>query len=205
MRTVEVIVVNKLLIYLLTLGLLVGCQAVPPKTPEPLEPNITKKVNPAIVKAEEELDAAQPVVIAKSRSSRRSIDNSSKTKVLTETATIKIFQADSQCESLISSATNIAIAATPETLTEEMIAATLQNMLETQKIAHFQVAKYSVDVDGKVATVDITVAPNSRRGITSLSSCEQFAFFKAIEATLTENQFNVGEVRFTQSGKDVYL
>jgi len=87
-----------------------------------------------------------------------------------------------------------------------MVAVTLKDVLEQQVISDFKVKGYDVKLDNGVATVDIKVDPSSERRITSLSSCEQFALFKSIEATLTKNSsLDVYEVRFTQSGQEVYL
>jgi hypothetical protein len=128
------------------------------------------------------------------------------TKAIGKTATVKVFHADQQCEALVPDNTEIPIPSLGEASKEVMVAATLQNLFENQDISNFNVAEYYVTLDGNTAIVDITVAPNSRRTITSLSSCEQFALFKAIEATLTENSFDLSEVRFTQSGgESIYL
>jgi hypothetical protein len=61
-----------------------------------------------------------------------------------------------------------------------------------------------VNVDNGVATIDLRIAPESKRQIVSLSSCEQFALFGSLRKTLTSNpQWNIKDVRFTERGQEV--
>jgi hypothetical protein len=197
------IAVKKLLACLVCLVFLYGCFPLPVV-------NRNEEDNPATTEnvettPQQEETAPQPTVEPTAKPSDRA-NRERNNKAIGKTAIVKVFHADSQCESLISDDTEIPIPSVGEASKEVMVAATLQNLFENQEIDNFNVAEYYVTLDGNTAIVDITVAPNSRRTITSLSSCEQFALFKAIEATLTENSFDVSEVRFTQSGgESIYL
>ncbi|AFY68590.1 hypothetical protein Pse7367_0276 [Thalassoporum mexicanum PCC 7367] len=194
---------KKLLACLICLAFLSGCLPTvqrgnenDPATTENIE-NIETVAEPA----EETKPTAETPAQPSDRTNREGRE-----KTIAKTATVMIFHPDSQCEALVSDKTEIPIPSVGTASKEVMVAATLQNLFENQDIDHFNVAEYYVTLDGNTAIVDITVAPNSRRTITSLSTCEQFALFKAIEATLTENSFDVSEVQFTQSGgENIYL
>jgi hypothetical protein len=70
----------------------------------------------------------------------------------------------------------------------------------------FKLEGYQVSVNGGTATVDMKLSPSSERKFVSLSSCEQRALFGSIEETLLNNPgWNVENVKFTDSGKEIIL
>jgi hypothetical protein len=198
------IAVKKLLACLVCLAFIYGCYPLPfVNRNQEGETSSTENIE-AIAERDAE-NTPEPTAEPNAQPSDRP-SQEGREKAISKTATVKVFHADRQCEALVPDNTEIPIPAVGNASKEVMVAATLQNLFESQDIANFQVAEYYVTLDGNTAIVDITVAPNSRRTITSLSSCEQFALFKAIEATLTENSFDLNEVRFTQSGgESIYL
>lgn len=173
---------RKLLVCLFSVSLLCSCQLQPLQQAEKIDPGLSQKLKAAITL---NLPAAKPKAL----------------KPATKTTAVKIFRADDRCQNLVNETMQI-----PKVASEKMVAVTLKNVLEQQNISDFKVDSYNVTLNNGIATVDIRVAPSSERRITSLSSCEQFSLFKSIEATLTKNRsLEVYEVKFTQSGKEVYL
>ena len=86
------------------------------------------------------------------------------------------------------------------------IAGAVGKVLENADSADFSVSGYRVNVASGVATVDLRVAPDSKRKLISLSSCEQMAIFGSLRKTLTSNaQWKIKSVRFTDRGKEVVL
>ena len=79
-------------------------------------------------------------------------------------------------------------------------------IIASKNTADLNISNYRVNFNNGTATVDFRVPPDSPRQLVSLSSCEQFTLFKSIEKTLTSNpKWNVKNVRFTQSGEEIYL
>ncbi|MFO5440834.1 MAG: hypothetical protein ACLBM4_19770 [Dolichospermum sp.] len=75
-----------------------------------------------------------------------------------------------------------------------------------QNTADFSVSGYRINVKNRVATVDIRVSPESKRQLSSLSSCEQFALFGSVRKTLISNsEWKIKDVRFTERGEDIVL
>lgn len=181
---------KKLLACLFSVNLLCGsCQSSQQTVNDRVAPSLSEKLSPAIVAAKAESPPVQPKKLKLP------------TKPPLKTTAIKIFRADDLCQNLVAETKQI-----PKQASEKMVAVTLKDVLEQQVISDFKVKGYDVKLDNGVATVDIKVDPSSERRITSLSSCEQFSLFKSIEATLTKNSsLDVYEVRFTQSGQEVYL
>jgi len=185
---------KKLLACLFSVNLLCGsCQSSQQTVNDRVAPSLSEKLSPAIVAAKAESPPVQP--------KKLKLPTKLPTKTQVKTTAIKIFRADDLCQNLVAETKQI-----PKQASEKMVAVTLKDVLEQQVISDFKVKGYDVKLDNGVATVDIKVDPSSERRITSLSSCEQFSLFKSIEATLTKNSsLDVYEVRFTQSGQEVYL
>lgn len=86
------------------------------------------------------------------------------------------------------------------------IAGAVGKVLENADSADFSLSGYRVNVVSGVATVDLRVAPDSKRKLVSLSSCEQMAIFGSLRKTLTSNaQWKIKSVRFTDRDKEVIL
>ncbi len=79
-------------------------------------------------------------------------------------------------------------------------------IIASKNTADINISNYRVNVNNGMATVDFRIPPDSPRQLVSLSSCEQFTLFKSIEKTLTSNpKWRIRNVRFTQSGEEIYL
>ncbi len=116
------------------------------------------------------------------------------------TATVTIYQPNTQCEALVPEKVDVS--------SVESVQATVGKILEERDTADFNLAGYRVSVNPNngVATVDLRIAPGSQRKFVSLSSCEQFALFGSLRKTLTANsQWKIKDVRFTEQGEDISL
>ena len=117
-----------------------------------------------------------------------------------DTLSLSIYQADSQCESLI-----------PERVivpTANAISSAVGIALEERNSDDFEIAGYRVSVNTQtgIANIDLRLSPDSKRQFASLSNCEQFALFGSLRRTLLGNsQLNIKDVRFTEQGKELYL
>lgn len=116
------------------------------------------------------------------------------------TVTLTIYQADSQCQTLVSE--KVAVP------TSSPVDAAVGQVINQADSGDFDIAGYRVQVNPKngIATVDFRLSPNSRRQFVSLSSCEQFALFGSLRKTLTTNSpLKIKDVRFTERGQDIVL
>jgi Sporulation and spore germination len=112
------------------------------------------------------------------------------------TIEVSLFYPDSNCETLVPE-----LAAVPKDLSLE---AAVARVIEKAENGDFDLAGYRVSVDNGLATVDLRLAPNSRRHFLSMTACEQFALFGSLRKTLTDNpQWKVQDVRFTENGEDL--
>jgi hypothetical protein len=117
-----------------------------------------------------------------------------------DTVTLTIYQADSQCQTLVSE--KVAVP------TSSPVDAAVGKVLNQADSGDFDIAGYRVQVNPKngIATVDFRLSPNSRRQFVSLSTCEQFALFGSLRKTLTDNSpLKIKGVRFTERGQDIVL
>jgi len=115
-----------------------------------------------------------------------------------KTTNITLYTSDVQCQQLIPQKVPVAA--------DEPVAGAVSKILENRDTGDFNLSSYRVNVKNGVATVDFRVAPNSKRQIASLSSCEQFAMFGSLRKTLTSNlQWKIKEVRFTERGEEIVL
>lgn len=111
---------------------------------------------------------------------------------------ITVFTSDLQCQKLVPQKVSVSS-------TEPMTDA-VGKIIASKNTADLNISNYRVNFNNGTATVDFRVPPDSPRQLVSLSSCEQFTLFKSIEKTLTSNpKWNVKNVRFTQSGEEIYL
>ncbi|MBW4521676.1 MAG: GerMN domain-containing protein [Scytolyngbya sp. HA4215-MV1] len=113
---------------------------------------------------------------------------------------VDLYQVDSQCSELI--AEKISVSA------DRPVEAAVEKILAQQSNTDFNLSGYRVSLDktNGIATIDFRLAPGSKRGMTSLSSCEQLALFGSLRKTLTSNaQWKINRVRFTERGKEIVL
>ncbi|MBE9201993.1 MULTISPECIES: sporulation/spore germination protein [unclassified Nodularia (in: cyanobacteria)] len=115
-----------------------------------------------------------------------------------QTVKVILYTSDNQCQELIPQQVSIPAA--------EPISSAVGKIIAEQDTADFDLSGYRVQVQNSVATVDLRLSPLSKRQFVSLSSCEQFALFGSLRKTLMSNaEWNIKEVRFTEQGKEVIL
>ncbi len=115
-----------------------------------------------------------------------------------KTIPVSVYKLDSQCRDFVAEKTAVSAS--------QPIAGAVGKVLENADSADFSLSGYRVNVASGVATVDLRVAPDSKRTLVSLSSCEQMAIFGSLRKTLTSNaQWKIKSVRFTDRGKEVIL
>jgi hypothetical protein len=118
--------------------------------------------------------------------------------VTSKTTNVTLYTSDTQCQKLIPENVSVPI--------EEPVTNVVSKILEKRDTSDFSLSGYRVNIKNGIATVDLRISPDSKRQITSLSSCEQFALFGSLRKTLTSNaQWNIKEVRFTERGEDIVL
>ena len=111
---------------------------------------------------------------------------------------VNVYRIDNQCQELLPEKTTLA--------KDKAIEAAISKLLEERDSADFRLSGYRLNLQNGVATVDLRVAPESKRDFNSLSSCEQLALFGGIRKTLTSNrQWQVKSVRFTSDGQEIVL
>ncbi|MEH2353860.1 sporulation/spore germination protein [Nostoc sp.] len=132
-------------------------------------------------------------------SSKENTPSSPTSKVATaKTTSVTLYTSDTQCQKLIPEKVSVPA--------EEPVTNVVSKILEKRDTSDFSLSGYRVNIKNGIATVDLRISPESKRQITSLSSCEQFALFGSLRKTLTSNaQWNIKEVRFTEGGKDIVL
>ncbi|MEH2302790.1 sporulation/spore germination protein [Nostoc sp.] len=115
-----------------------------------------------------------------------------------KTTKVTVYTSDTQCQKLIPEKVSVPA--------EEPVKNVVGKILEKRDTSDFSLSGYRVNIKNGIATVDLRISPESKRQITSLSSCEQFALFGSLRKTLTSNaQWNIKEVRFTERGEDIVL
>jgi hypothetical protein len=116
----------------------------------------------------------------------------------TKTVAVNVYKLDNQCKNFV--AEKVTVPA------NQPITGAVGKVLEDLDSADFSLSGYRVNVASGVATIDLRVAPDSRRKLVSLSSCEQLALFGSLRRTLTSNpQWKIRSVRFTDRGQEVVL
>lgn len=113
-----------------------------------------------------------------------------------KTIDVTVYTIDSQCQDFVPKKTSVPA--------NEPVAAAVGRALEGHDNGDFSLSGYRVSVKNGIATVDLRVSPNSKRSISSLSSCENSALFGSVSKTLTSNsQWKIKNVRFTEKGEEV--
>jgi hypothetical protein len=135
----------------------------------------------------------------KSTPSIKPFTNDDNTKAISgKTTNVTLYISDTQCQELIPKKAEVSA----QTPMKEAIG----KIFKEQSTADFSVSGYRVNVKNGIATVDLRISPNSKRQIASLSSCEQFAWFSSVRKTLISNsQWQIKDVRFTERGEDITL
>jgi len=110
-----------------------------------------------------------------------------------------IYEVDNQCQALIGE--NVALPAA------HSIEAAVARVLEQQYTSDFDLSyRIILDRERGLAIIDLRIPPNSKRQLTSLSSCEQLALFGSLRQTLTSNRgWQIKKVRFTEEGEGIWL
>lgn len=159
-------------------------------------PVINSSNNPPSAPASSE----SPTAPAKNTPSSQSLgaggQQNSTTTASENTVSVTIYKADSECKNLIPEKVDVPV--------NNSLEATVGKFLYGFGGGDFDVAGYRVLLDTKTgtATVDLRLNPNSPRQFISLSSCEQFALFGALNKTLISNsRWKIKSVRFTDRGK----
>ncbi|AUT00522.1 hypothetical protein CLI64_09045 [Nostoc sp. CENA543] len=124
--------------------------------------------------------------------------NDTSKAISSKTVNVTLYTSDVQCQEFVPQKVTV-----PAT---EPLTNAVGRIIEEQDTADFSVSGYRVRVKNGVATVDLRLAPQSKRQFASLSSCEQFALFGSLRKTLTSNsQWKIQEVRFTNKGEEIVL
>lgn len=124
--------------------------------------------------------------------------NSHSKAISGKTTNVTLYISDDQCQELIAKKAEVSAA--------EPMNESIGKIFKEQNTADFSVSGYRVNVKNGVATVDIRVSPESKRQLSSLSSCEQFALFSSVRKTLMSNsEWKIKDVRFTERGEDITL
>ncbi|CCH64949.1 hypothetical protein RINTHM_4810 [Richelia intracellularis HM01] len=121
------------------------------------------------------------------------LETSSKGKVVSAT----LYTSDPQCQKLIPK--KVVISA------EKPINAAIARIIRQQNSKDFSLSGYRTSMNNGTLTIDLRVAPKSKRQIISLSSCEQFALFSSLRKTLINNNWNIKKVDFKQLGQEIIL
>ncbi len=115
-----------------------------------------------------------------------------------KTVPVSVYKVDNQCRDFVAEKTAVPA--------NQPIAAAVGKVLANADSADFSLSGYRVNVVSGVATVDLRVAPDSKRKLVSLSSCEQMAIFGSLRKTLISNaEWKIKSVRFTDRGKEIVL
>lgn len=115
------------------------------------------------------------------------------------TLTVTVYEPDPECKTLVGKP--IVLPA------ENSLLAALSRVLDQQFTKELNFS-YRVNVDQNTgnAIIDLRVSPNSKRTLTSMSTCEQLAIFGSLRRTLTANPvWKVQQVQFTSRGADILL
>lgn len=116
----------------------------------------------------------------------------------TETVTVTIYKADSQCVNFLPEDVEVAANRPMEDAVGKVLA--------VYSTSDFDLSGYRLSVEDGTATVDFRLSPDSPRQLTSLSACEQYALFGSLRETLTQNSdWQIDTVRFTERGEEIVL
>ncbi|BAZ08533.1 hypothetical protein NIES4071_03380 [Calothrix sp. NIES-4071] len=164
-------------------------------TPNSLAPDISTSPSPvpSVAKLREKTKTKEPT--EKTRLSYNAIPSATETPA-GKTVDVTVYTIDSQCQDFVGQKASVPA--------NEPVEGAVGRALEGHDSGDFSLSGYRVSVKNGIATVDLRVSPNSKRLISSLSSCENSALFGSIRKTLTSNsQWNIKDVRFTEKGEEV--
>jgi hypothetical protein len=115
-----------------------------------------------------------------------------------KTTNVTLYTSDDQCQDLIAKKADVSV--------QSPMNEAVGKIFKEQDTADFSVSGYRININNGVATVDVRISPDSKRQISSLSSCEQFALFASVRKTLISNsQWKIKDVRFTERGENITL
>ncbi|MBD2203800.1 GerMN domain-containing protein [Calothrix sp. FACHB-1219] len=177
--------------------------------PTPNQENISQTPAPTTTAAISSPSPSQTPSMAQFRAKSEDVQTPTPTESPTDTPTpaespttsnqttdVTLYTSDTQCQQLIPQKVPVSA--------DEPVKAAVGKILEKRDSGDFSLSSYRINVKNGVATVDLRVAPNSKRQIASLSSCEQFALFGSVRKTLTSNaQWKIKDVRFTERGEEI--
>lgn len=110
--------------------------------------------------------------------------------------TVNIYQIDSQCLQLVAEKSKIPLKDSLETVIKQII--------DNFNSGDFQITGYRLTTHQNIATIDLRIAIDAPRQLSSLSLCEQLALLGALRKTLTSNkQWHINDVKFTQQGQEI--
>ncbi len=185
---------HKLFFYVvpLTVSLVLSsCGTAPSNSPVASSPDVSSSVAPS-PSSSPTAKKSPPVA------SRPSQPLQTSSVVSAKTVAVNVYKLDTQCRDFVAEKTAVSA--------NQPIAGAVGKVLENADSADFSLSGYRVNVAAGVATIDLRVAPGSKRTLASLSSCEQLAIFGGLRKTLTSNaEWKVKSVRFTDRGKEVVL
>ncbi len=163
-------------------------------TPNSLAPEVSATPSlPSTAKLREKTKSTEPT--EKTKLSYNAIPSATQTPA-GKTVDVTVYTIDSQCQNFVGQKTTVPA--------DEPVAGAVGRALEGHDNGDFSLSGYRVNVKNGVATVDLRVSPNSKRSLSSLSSCENSALFGSVSKTLTSNsKWNIKDVRFTEKGQEV--
>ncbi len=166
-------------------------------TPVKEAPEVSSKPtpSPSITKSRQKSTVSEN--LSKNAISYNAIPSTSQTPT-GKTVDVTVYNSDAQCQELVPQKTAVPA--------EEPVAGAVAKILEGRDSGDFSLSGYRVSVKDGIATVDLRLNPSSKRFLSSLSSCEQFALFGSVRKTLiSNNQWKIKDVRFTEKGEEVAL
>jgi hypothetical protein len=104
--------------------------------------------------------------------------------VINKPLNVTLYTSDVQCQELLPKKAVVSA--------EQPISSAVGQILEQRDNSDFSLSGYRVNVKNGVATVDLILAPDSKRQLASLSSCEH-------------SQWKIKQVRFTERGQEIAL
>lgn len=115
------------------------------------------------------------------------------------TVTVTVYEPDSECKTLIGKQTVLPA--------ENSLLVAVSQVLEQEYTSDLNFSyRVSVDRNTGKAIIDLRVSPNSKRTLTSMSTCEQLAIFGSLRQTLTANPvWKVKQVQFTSRGAEIWF
>jgi hypothetical protein len=115
-----------------------------------------------------------------------------------KTVTVNAYKLDGRCTQQIAEPVTVSA--------QQPIQGAIAKAIELGSNSDFSLSGFRVNVKSGLATVDLRVAPNSKRRLQSLSVCERMALLGSVRRTLMGNaQWKIKTVKFTDRGKALVL